>query len=152
MLRRKLEAIEYHSPSGVDIKNSEDVKALVIWLEDQKIRHKKIEDRSELRTSTGEKWTQTFHQYVKELECPYDPTTELSAVLDWLLGVAVRYEYSDNCQDHSEMSCGLRHMVVHSQEKTKSALDIDPSGDTFRAGTQALAKIVQVGTIMCTHK
>ena len=144
MFRRKLEALEYHSPSGIDVNNPEDVRALVIWLEDQKIRYNKIEDRAELRTSTGEKWTLTFHKYLKELECPYDPNTELSAVLDWLLGVAVRYEFTDCCQDHREMSCGLNHMSIHPQDGTKSALDIDPSSDTFRAGTKALAKIVQV--------
>lgn len=146
MFRQKLQALEYHSTDGLDINNVEDLRALVIWLEDQKIRHYKIEDRTELRSSTGENWTISFRKYLKDLECPYDIKTELPAALDWLLGVAVRYDFSDNSQEH-EMKCGLNPMLC-SEPDTKSALAIDPSDDTFRKGVQALAKIVQV-SIVC---
>lgn len=146
MFRRKLRALDYHSAENIDVTNTEDLRALIIWLEDQKIRHYKIEDRTELRTNTGNNWTATFQKYLKDLECPYDPSTEQSAALDWLLGVAVRYEFGDTCQQHPEMNCGLNPMLaqLESAPQTKSALDIDPSDETFKAGTQALAKIVQV--------
>lgn len=146
MFRRKLRALDYHSAENIDVSNTEDLRALIIWLEDQKIRCYKIEDRAELRTNTGGNWTTTFKKYLKDLECPYDPSTELPAALDWLLGVAVRYEFGDTCQQHPEMSCGLNPMLaqLESAPQTKSALDIDPANETFKAGTQALAKIVQV--------
>ena len=146
MFRRKLQALEYYSTDIIDVKNVEDLRALVVWLEDQKIRHYKIENRTELRTNTGDNWTATFQKYLKDLECPYDLNSELSAALDWLLGVAVRYEFGDICQQHPEMNCGLNTMLVQLQSAppTKSALDIDPSNETFKAGMQALAKIVQV--------
>ena len=146
MFRRKLQALDYHSADNIDVTNVEDLRALVIWLEDQKIRYYKIEDRTELRTKTGENWTTAFQKYLKDLECPHDHSVELSAALDWLLGVALRYEFGDTSQQHPEMSCGLNPMLpqLDSTPQTKSALDIDPSDETFKAGTQALAKIVQV--------
>lgn len=146
MFRRKLQALEYHSPDNIDVNNIEDLRALLIWLEDQKIRHYKIEDRNELRSNTGEKWIETFSKYLMELECPYDLKSELSAAVDWLLGVAVRYEFGDNCQNFHEISCGLNLMLSHLKSVTlrKSSLDIDPANDTFKAGVQAMAKIVQV--------
>ena len=151
MFRRKLQALKYHSTDNVNIRNIEDLRALVIWLEDQKIRHNKIEDRMELRTNTGDKWTLTFHKYLKDLECPHDVKTELSAAVDWLLGVAVRYDFGDYCQQHHQMNCGLNPMLVHLQPsiQTKSALDITPANDTFKDGIQALMKIVQVRVRVC---
>ena len=146
MFRRKLQALDYHSAENIDVTNTEDLRALIIWLEDQKIRYYKIDDRFELRTNTGDNWAVTFQKYLKDLECPYDSSTEQSAALDWLLGVAVRYEFGDICQQHPEMSCGLDPMLTQpeSAPQTKSALDIDPSDEIFKAGTRALAKIVQV--------
>ena len=75
-------ALEYHTTDGLDVNNVEDLRALVVWLEDQKIRHYKIEDRAELRTSTGDNWTMTFQKYLKDLKCPYSIQTELPAAVD----------------------------------------------------------------------
>ena len=146
MFRQKLRALDYHNAENIDVANSEDLRALIVWLEDQKIRHYKIEERTDLRVNTGDNWTATFQKYLKDLECPYDHSVELSAALDWLLGVAVRYEFCDSCKQHPEMKCGLGPMLTQpsSAPDVKSALDIDPSDDTFKAGTRALAKIVQV--------
>lgn len=36
-----------------------------------------------------------FFQYVNELGCPY-PLSERNALIDWLLGYAVRLEYGDD--------------------------------------------------------
>lgn len=146
MFRRKLQALEYHRPDTIDIKNVEELRALIVWLEDQKIRHNKIEDRNELRCNTGENWIATFSKYLKELECPYNPKSELPAAIDWLLGVAVRYEFGDNRQNYHEMACGLDPMLsqLQTSPQTKSLIDIDPSNETFKAGVQAMAKIVQV--------
>ena len=154
MFRRKLQALEYHCADNIDIKNMEDLRALVIWLEDQKIRHNKIEDRMELRTNTGENWILTFHKYLKDLECPHNVKTELSAAVDWLLGVAVRYDFGDDCQQHHEMNCGLSPMLVnlHPSIQTKSALDISSVNDTLKNGIKALKNIVQVSVCLSDCK
>jgi len=35
-------------------------------------------------------------QYLKELECPYSSSHSTAVILEWLLGFAVRLEYSEN--------------------------------------------------------
>ncbi len=103
MFRQKLQALEYHSADSIDIGNLLDLKAAVVWLEDQKIRHYKMEGRADLRNNTGENWTASFTKYLLDLECPYDPTTRLPAVFDWLLGVAVRYEFGEASEENPEL-------------------------------------------------
>ena len=151
MFRRKLKAIDYHSADDVDVTNPHDLKALVIWLEDQKIRHYKIDERGDLRSNTGANWTATFKKYLVDLECPHDVDTNFQAAVDWLLGVAVRYEYGDASRQHPELKQGLALPNSPAQKPTsslptssKSPLDIDPSNEVFRSGVQALAKILQV--------
>jgi RLL motif-containing protein 1 len=68
-------------------------------LEDTKIRHYKIEDRTGLRSTDPHAWDAAYHTYLADIGCPRDPK-ETSAegkliVLDWLLGYAVSLEYSD---------------------------------------------------------
>jgi len=67
----------------------------VIWLEDQKIRHYKIEDRKVLRDISSCDWSKTFKQYRDDLACPIQSDNP-SEVLEWLLAFAVRLEYADN--------------------------------------------------------
>ena len=151
MFRRKLKALEYPSADGLNTADPKELKVLVVWLEDQKIRHYKIEDRAGLHNHEGEEWTRTFKQYMHQLECPFNVDTHLQSVVDWLLGVAMRYEYEDTAKEHSELRCGLASLdpsqkvplALHS-DPGKSALDIDPSNPTFSSGVKALAKIMQV--------
>ena len=147
MFRRKLHALEYHSADTIDIDKQDDLKALVVWLEDQKIRHYKIEQRSDLRNKTGDKWKSTFRKFLADLECPHDLEGHQHAAVDWLLGVAVRYDFGDAAHKHPQLRCGLDYTETQkrpSLPEQKSALDIDPSNETFVSGVQALAKIVQV--------
>lgn len=143
MFRRKLKALGYPSADGVDIAESNDLKILVVWLEDQKIRHYKIDDRAGLREHKGAEWERSFQQYLKELECPFNFGMHSQSVVDWLLGVALRYDYKDASKDHPELKCGLDSHGILSQP-SKSALDIDTSDATFASGVKALANIMQI--------
>lgn len=67
----------------------------ILWLEDQKVRHYKIEERGGLRNMTSSDWTKCLQQYLDELGCPYQPS-QRPQLIDWLLGYAVRLEYGDN--------------------------------------------------------
>lgn len=110
----------------------------IVWLEDQKIRHYKIEDRGNLRNIPSSDWPKAYQQvrpdhhhaashweirthltnrgchlkaamngstcvwvscacvqYVQDVNCPFGGP-ERQEALDWLLGLAVRYEYGDN--------------------------------------------------------
>uniref|UniRef100_A0AAR2LKP8 RNA transcription, translation and transport factor protein n=1 Tax=Pygocentrus nattereri TaxID=42514 RepID=A0AAR2LKP8_PYGNA len=56
MFRRKLTALDYHNPSGFDCKDETEFRNFIVWLEDQKIRHYKIEDRGNLRNIPSSDW------------------------------------------------------------------------------------------------
>lgn len=68
---------------------------LVLWLEEQKIRHYKVEERDPLRKITSDSWVDAFNQYIRDLECPLKSDKKIE-LLEWLLGHAVRLEYGDN--------------------------------------------------------
>ena len=150
MFRRKLSALGHPAADSLNLEDQNDMKVLVVWLEDQKIRHYKIEDREGLHSREGAGWNRALEKYLKDLECPYNFDVEPRCVLDWLLGVAVRYEYDDISIGNTNMKCGLdpsRSLPptsLESGEQQKSALDIAPHDKTFAAGVREMAKIVQV--------
>nr|CAD7393752.1 unnamed protein product [Timema cristinae] len=78
-----------------DEENENQFRNLVIWLEDQKIRHYKIEDRQSLRDIKSADWPKAFKRYRNDLACPVQGDKD-SEHLEWLLSFAVRLEYSDN--------------------------------------------------------
>lgn len=67
----------------------------MLWLEDQKIRHYKIEDRAGLRNIDAESWKEAYDSYQKDLVSPASKGTP-NEQLNWLLSYAVRLEYADN--------------------------------------------------------
>ena len=146
MFRRKLKALGYPSDEVVNIEDPGDLKVLVVWLEDQKIRHYKIEDRAGLHNHIGAEWRRSFQQYLKDLECPFSFDAQPNSVVDWLLGVAIRYSYGDVTNEHPQVRCGLLQdsVLPALSQARRSALDIDPLDKTFAAGVRALAKILQV--------
>lgn len=152
MFSRKLTALNYHSPNEeVPLSKTEDLKPLVVWLEDQKIRHYKIEERNSLRDATGKDWVTAFKEYLKTMECPYRVELDLPAALDWLLGIAVRYEFEEVADSNPDVRRGIgqkgsatslsRQMSL---PKGGSALDIPLTDPTFVSGTKALANILQI--------
>lgn len=144
----KLQALDYHSSSNIDISNQLDVKALVIWLEDQKIRHYKMDDRIDLRNNTGDNWIATFQKYCEDLNCPFDPKAEHIEVLDWLITVALKFDYSDEADHTPSLKAGLSRPIPAnsaSQSLPKSSLDIDPSDEIFQKGIKAMARVLQIG-------
>lgn len=152
-LRRKLRALDYHTASGFDASSQQDVRALVVWLEDQKIRHYKMDERGDLRDTTGSIWKASFKKYICDIACPFDVDRELTSVLDWLLAFALRYEYDDALAQHpTELKCGVPAQSSEAvaaplsltPSDSGSPLDIDPSNETFTSAVQALAKILQI--------
>ncbi len=147
MFRRKLRALDYHSSDSIDVSKSCDVKALVFWLENKKIRNYKIEDRAPLRDQSDEAWKTTFKKYLNSLECPFNCETELTSAVDWLVCVALRYEYADAAENNEELLRGLQEAKPLDKDVgTKSPLDIDPSDTLFVSAIQALAKILLISS------
>lgn len=72
------------------------IKKLVSWLEDQKIRQYKIDDRKDLHNVSSDQWPAHFDKYLGDVGCP-GFETQLDRV-EWLIGLAVKLEYEDNCK------------------------------------------------------
>ncbi len=109
-----------------------EFRNFIVWLEDQKVRHYKIEDRGNLRNIPSPDWPKHFEkvrqiylhmymticipkeintlkfimsfvviykyiclQYLQDVNCPFS-AQERQETVDWLLGLAVRFEYGDN--------------------------------------------------------
>lgn len=73
----------------------EHVKKLVCWLENQKIRHYKIEDRQGLHNIGSNQWFQVFDKYLQDVGCLINSNSYTDKI-EWLVGLAVRMEYEDN--------------------------------------------------------
>ena len=87
MFSRKLHALGHHSPTEFNISNESEFRNLMVWLEDQKIRQYKIEDRAALRNVCAGDWNEALHRYLEDLG--YTGTLEKRSVLvDWILGYA----------------------------------------------------------------
>lgn len=73
-------------------------RATVLWLEDQKIRHYKIEERAGLRMLEAEtEWDVAFEAFKKSVGVP-EYLKSRTEELAWLLAYATRLEYYDNCE------------------------------------------------------
>lgn len=68
---------------------------MVLWLEDQKIRHYKIEEREGLRDIESEEWNTAYDTYQRDLVSPMVEGAP-NEQLNWLMSYAVRLEYADN--------------------------------------------------------
>ena len=65
--KRKLRALGHPNPDKVDAQKENQFRDLVIWLEDQKIRHYTIDDRRALRDTNSQEWKVTFDKYSTDL-------------------------------------------------------------------------------------
>ena len=152
-LARKLEALSYHSPDNVDLKDEEQLKALVVWLEDQKIRHYKIEDRAPLREKNGKEWMDGFQTYLKDLECPFLGTDAVLSACEWTVGLAVKYDFEEECERHPELKSGLREDTVSSRapsnaagesKSVPSSFSIDPGDADLVEGCSVLGRLLHI--------
>ena len=124
MFERKLEALEFHSPLDFDyqgiiyyyyylsilfysFKNcvklsctEDDVifRNFISWLENQKIRLYKIEERAKLDNVENEtEWPMAFAKYLTDLQLTHlDASKDRAYIIEQLLSHAIRLDYSDN--------------------------------------------------------
>ncbi|CAO2590541.1 RNA transcription, translation and transport factor protein, partial [Lemmus lemmus] len=139
MFRRKLTALDYHNPAGFNCKDETEFRNFIVWLEDQKIRHYKIEDRGNLRNIHSSDWPKFFEKYLKDVNCPFK-IQERQEAIDWLLGLAVRLEYGDN-----GMFCGeCEKNTDNTAKNAEPLINLDVNNPDFKAGVMALANLLQI--------
>lgn len=145
MFKRKLIALDHQNPETVNFDDEASFRALILWLEDQKIRHYKIEDREPLRHIENPEWTKSFHRYIQDLNCPYQPT-ERRMIIDWFLGYAIRLEYGDNVEKCKDMTAEIfKESQANAKPLSTNPLDnMDFDSPDFKAGIISLASLLQV--------
>ncbi|XP_072318825.1 RNA transcription, translation and transport factor protein [Eucyclogobius newberryi] len=141
MFRRKLTALDYHNPSEFDCKDETQYRNCIVWLEDQKIRHYKIEERGNLRNIPSSEWPNAFQKYLQDLNCPFE-VKERQEAMDWLLGLAVRYEYGDNAEKYKNVP--PLGSDSNSDKPADPLLNLDSNSQDFKAGVTALANILKI--------
>ncbi|XP_059173370.1 RNA transcription, translation and transport factor protein-like [Physella acuta] len=144
MFKRKLLALDFPDPDTFDLNDESKFHSILLWLEDQKIRHLKIEDRAPLR-GQGEEWNKAFEAYLKSLNCPYDLTNK-PVLLDWLLGYAARLEYGDGLEKYKNVTPEKYQQRKNQlQGESSNPLDsLDFDSAEFKAGVTSLAMLLQV--------
>lgn len=141
MFRRKLTALDYHNPNDFTCTDETQFRNCIVWLEDQKIRHYKIEDRGNLRNIPSADWPKAYQKYLQDLNCPFGVEERQEAV-DWLLGLAVRYEYGDNVDKYK--NCQPLAVSSNSDKAVDPLVNLDSSSPDFKAGVTALANILKI--------
>jgi len=139
--KRKLAALNYPTPEKFDSSNQSQYRGLVVWLEDQKIRHYKIDERTNLRNVTSDSWPTYLHKYLTDLACPIMSGTP-AEILDWLLGCAVRFEYGEKLETYNKFTKEFVSQTKTEQPKIVSSNPLDNLDFTtpeFRAGVESLA-------------
>ncbi|ELU17935.1 hypothetical protein CAPTEDRAFT_172911 [Capitella teleta] len=139
MFRRKLTALDHPDPNGLNATDEEQFRKLMVWLEDQKIRHYKIEDRTALRNVCAGNWNDALKKYLEDISCPLRAHNR-NELVDWLLGYAVRLEYGDNTDKYRTASNNVK-----SHTKSGNPLDlIDFNDADSKAGILSLAAILEL--------
>uniref|UniRef100_A0A669Q3L8 RNA transcription, translation and transport factor protein n=1 Tax=Phasianus colchicus TaxID=9054 RepID=A0A669Q3L8_PHACC len=143
MFRRKLSALDYHNPGGFNCRDETEFRNFIVWLEDQKIRHYKIEDRGNLRNIHSDDWPKSFEKYMKDVNCPFK-MQERQETVDWLLGLAVRLEYGDNADKYKDSTPdGAKH-TDNTAKNAEPLINLDVNNPDFKAGVMALANLLQI--------
>ncbi|CAH2328886.1 UPF0568 C14orf166 homolog [Pelobates cultripes] len=139
MFRRKLQALDYHNPAGFNCKDETEFRNFIVWLEDQKIRHYKIEERGNLRNIHSSEWPRHYDKYVQDVNAPFK-AEERQETIDWLLGLAVRLEYGDNVSKYQN----AKPLGTENSKPSEPLINLDVSNPDFKAGVTALANLLQI--------
>uniref|UniRef100_A0A8C8SI40 RNA transcription, translation and transport factor protein n=1 Tax=Pelusios castaneus TaxID=367368 RepID=A0A8C8SI40_9SAUR len=110
----------------LDIDETE-FRNFIVWLEDQKIRHYKIEDRGSLRNIHNDEWPKAFEKYLKDVNCPFK-IQERQETIDWLLGLAVRLEYGDNADKYKDSSPDGAKNTDNTAKNAEPLINLDDDG------------------------
>ncbi|NXE29399.1 RTRAF protein, partial [Ardeotis kori] len=143
MFRRKLSALDYHNPAGFNCRDETEFRNFIVWLEDQKIRHYKIEDRGNLRNIHSDDWPKSFEKYMKDVNCPFK-IQERQETVDWLLGLAVRLEYGDHADKYKDSAPDGAKNTDNTAKNAEPLINLDVNNPDFKAGVMALANLLQI--------
>ncbi|TFK03051.1 NADH dehydrogenase [Platysternon megacephalum] len=117
-----------------------EFRNFIVWLEDQKIRHYKIEDRGSLRNIHNDEWPKAFEKYLKDVNCPFK-IQERQETIDWLLGKTVFILAADKYKDSTPDSA---KNTDNASKNAEPLINLDVNNPDFKAGVMALANLLQI--------
>ncbi|XP_065084668.1 RNA transcription, translation and transport factor protein-like [Ochlerotatus camptorhynchus] len=146
MFERYLAALEYPAQGGINIDDPKEFRNIVLWLEDQKIRHYTIEDRANLRkVGAAADWDPAYDKYKMDLKYPTDLKSKAEE-LTWLFLYAIKLEYSDNADRYRPVTAARKleedkKATAAPEIKSTNPFDnIDFTSPEFEEGSKKLAE------------
>ncbi|XP_017142657.1 RNA transcription, translation and transport factor protein [Drosophila miranda] len=144
MLKKKLEALGYPTPSDLALSNRKDFASTILWLEDQKIRLYAIEDREILRNvDNAQLWEDGYLKYCADLNMPSLGTQ--NEQLAWILGHAIRLEFLDDPAQYESINSKQRLPKINGNQPHQKKVQVIFEGKMnvddkeFIAGVRTLA-------------
>ena len=135
-------ALDYYNRTGFNRKDETEFRNLIVWLEDQKIRHYKIEDRGNLRNIHSSDWPKFFEKYLRDVNCLFNIQDRQEAI-DWLLDLAVRLEYGDNAEKYKDLIPNNTKNADNAAKNAQPLINLDVNNPDFKTGLMALANLPQ---------
>ena len=140
MLIRKLIVLEYPKGGHINLSQDSEFRQVVIWLEDQKIRKLKIQQRAGLRDISSNGWNNHAVKYLRGLGCPFDNCkVDQVAIVDWLCAYAVNVMFKQNSVECNKV---FADDVIKKRELEESMSKLDINDYKVHVGR--LAKILQI--------
>nr|XP_037850235.1 RNA transcription, translation and transport factor protein-like [Chlorocebus sabaeus] len=143
MLRCKLMALDSHNPASFNCKDETEFRNFIVWFEDQKIRHYKLEDRGNLRNIHSSDWPKFFEKYLRDVNCSFKIQDQQEAI-DWLLGLDVRLEYGDNAEKYKDLVPDNAKTADNATKNVEPLIHLDVNNPDFKPGVMAMANLLQV--------
>ncbi|KAF2879471.1 hypothetical protein ILUMI_26695 [Ignelater luminosus] len=144
MFKRKLSALNYPQVDSLNTSDENEVKKVILWLEENKIKKYKPESRQNIRNINSSEWKKSYDKYKQDLACPIKSDV-ITDELDWFIKYALELEYNSKKATYEK----------HTVENLKSAstpnviaanpLDhLDFGGKDFESGVKNLAQILKI--------
>lgn len=125
MLKNKLICLDYPNPESVNIRDPKSFRQILLWLEDQKIRHYKIDERAELRKIGSPDWQKAYEKYKTDLNCPKE-LISAEDQLKWICNYAVKLEYMDNVDEYKSVTSQALQEAEQSKSSAPSVKSVNP--------------------------
>uniref|UniRef100_A0A8D2M8R1 RNA transcription, translation and transport factor protein n=7 Tax=Passeriformes TaxID=9126 RepID=A0A8D2M8R1_ZONAL len=110
-----------------------EFRNFIVWLEDQKIRHYKIEDRGNLRNIHSEDWPKSFEKVFPS---------------DWALGLCekggVQEIPSSKADKYKDSTPDGAKNADNTAKNAEPLINLDVNNPDFKAGVMALANLLQI--------
>eukprot|EP01024_Parvocaulis_polyphysoides_P049833 TRINITY_DN4851_c0_g1_i1.p1 TRINITY_DN4851_c0_g1~~TRINITY_DN4851_c0_g1_i1.p1 ORF type:complete len:235 (+),score=33.33 TRINITY_DN4851_c0_g1_i1:77-781(+) len=152
-----LEGLKYPRRLQFSVDNQQEIRGLVVWLENQKIRFYKPADRAALTDVNSSNWNEVFSKYLKDVECPISFVgSNMKDIVSWMLKHAVSLEYSDRAKEYNGYAATRAFKAQNSQnaqnaqyqnmQSKKDTAYADADQEEFQKLVQDLLRTLQVDT------